>query len=167
MIKFASFDGIITAAEKFHTAVRERNFGCYIILTIEKNTDGTKNTVTFIVEPTTYFVDFVTVGVGDSITGFYDASAPVPLIYPPRYRALVISENLPGRSVKADYFNGDLVSRDGMLKLNISPDTKVLLRNNQTFTGNPAGRNLVVVYGFTTRSIPAQTTPEQVIVLCE
>jgi hypothetical protein len=65
-----------------------------------------------------------------------------------------------------DYFNSDLVSSDGRIKLNIFPNTPTLLENGQLFTGNPLERNLIVVYGATTRSIPAQTTPYYIIVMC-
>jgi hypothetical protein len=69
-------------------------------------------------------------------------------------------------NVKLDYFDSQLVSGDGTLKLNISPLTQIILDNGQAFTGNPLNRNLTVVYGPTTRSIPAQTTPYKIIVMC-
>lgn len=37
---------------------------------------------------------------------------------------------------------------------------------NQTFTLNPVNRNLLVVFGPTTMSIPVQTTPYKIIVMC-
>ena len=70
------------------------------------------------------------------------------------------------QNVKVDYFNNQLVSADGQLKLNIAPNTPTLLTNGQPFSKNPANRNLIVIYGPTTRSIPAQTTPYQIIVWC-
>lgn len=48
----------------------------------------------------------------------------------------------------------------------ISPSTLIVLENGQVFTGNPANRDLIIVYGPTTRSIPAQTTPYKIIVMC-
>ncbi len=111
-------------------------------------------------------VDHFMAVVGDRITGFYDANAPVPLIYPPQYRAIVMAKDNPYQNVKVDYFNSQLVSSDGMLKLNISPNTLILLENGQAFTGNLSNRNLIVVYGATTRSTPAQTTPYKIIVMC-
>jgi len=119
-----------------------------------------------VVEPGTYFVDHEVVSIGDSVTGFYDANAPVPLIFPPQYRAIVMAKNTPTHNVTVDFFNRQLVSSDGNLKLNISLDTQILLENGQLFNRNPANRNLIVVYGATTRSIPAQTTPSQIIVMC-
>ena len=104
--------------------------------------------------------------VGDEVTGYYDGDAPVPLIYPPQYHALVMVKEHPYQNVKVDYFDEQLVSRDGKLKLNLSSYTSIVLRNGQVFTRNPANRNLIVIYGPTTRSIPAQTIPFQIVVWC-
>ena len=56
--------------------------------------------------------------VGAKITGFYDASKPA-MIYPPQYPVEVIAVNQDD-NIKLDVFDQDLVSADGMLKLNIS-----------------------------------------------
>ena len=106
------------------------------------------------------------VSVGDQVTGFYDADVPVPFIFPPQYAAIVMAKNAPGHNVKVDFFNRQYLSSDGDLRLNISPDTQILLENGQIFNRNPANRYLIVVYGMTTRSLPAQTTPSQIIVMC-
>lgn len=107
------------------------------------------------------------------MTGFYDADAPVPLIYPPQYRAIVMAKahtdrfvSVRDRFVSVSFFNSQLLSSDGNLKLNLSRQTEIVLENGQDFNGNPANRDLIVIYGATTRSIPAQTTPYKVIVLC-
>ena len=78
----------------------------------------------------------------------------------------MIAPSLRYSFVKVDYFNKDLVSGNGQLKLNIGPRTHVLLPNNQIFLGNLGNQDLVVIYGPSTKSIPAQTTPIEVIVLC-
>ena len=100
------------------------------------------------------------------VTGFYDANAPVPMIFPPQFRAIVMARDTQYQNVKVDYFNNQLVSSDNNLKLNIAPWTQIVLENGQAFTRNPANRNLIVVYGATTKSIPAQTTPYKIIVMC-
>lgn len=128
--------------------------------------DGTGRQVNFVIDPRTYFVDQAMVGIGDLVTGYFDADAPVPMIYPPQYRALVMVKETQGQNVKVDFFNSQLISSDGMLKLNLSPGTAILLENGQRFTKSPANRNLIVVYGPSTFSIPAQTTPYRIIVLC-
>lgn len=61
--------------------------------------------------------------------------------------------------MKVAYFNEQLISSDGMLQLNLSPYTQMFLTNGQRFTRNPANRDLIVIYGPTTKSIPAQTCP--------
>ncbi len=159
---FQSFSGVIASIDNFATGSGGSD-GCYQLMSVADREGGVVN---FVVAPSTYFVDQVTVAVGDAVTGFYDANAPTPLIYPPQLRALVMAEETPGRNVKVDFFNSQLLSSDGSLRLNIAPWTRILLENNQRFYGSPANRYLIVVYGPTTRSIPAQTTPEQVIVMC-
>jgi len=159
---FKSFSGTITMIDDFLAGTEERK-ECYKLMSVENKDESIVN---FVVSPATYFVDHVTVSLGDRVTGFYDANAPVPLIYPPQLRAIVMAKDTVLQNVKVSYFNSELISSDGTLKLNISPYTKIVLRNDQSFTGNPANRNLIVVYGATTRSIPAQTTPYKIIVIC-
>jgi hypothetical protein len=162
MAIFKSFSGIITAIEVFETGEAGHE-GCYKMMSVQ-NKDG--GIVNFIVTPLTYFVDHVMMRVGDMATGFYDASAPALMIFPPQFETIVMTQVLPGRNVKVDYFDKELISSDGMLRLNISPQTQIMLENDQQFTGSPANRHLIVIYGATTRSIPAQTRPEQIVVMC-
>ena len=103
---------------------------------------------------------------GDFITGYYNGNAPAILIYPPQFPALIIVKYQEHQNVKVDFFNSRLVSSDNMLRLNIGPNTLIMLKNGQAFRGNVANRNLIVVYGASTRSIPAITTPERIIVWC-
>ncbi|HEX9026874.1 MAG TPA: hypothetical protein VF839_10505, partial [Clostridium sp.] len=70
------------------------------------------------------------------------------------------------QNVTVDYFNNELISSDGNLKLNTDQSTEIILTNDQLFNRYPGNRNLIVVYGPTTKSIPAQTTPYKIIVLC-
>lgn len=163
MENFKSFHGTITMINDFWTNASGEGLGCYKLMSVE---DEQGNLVNFVVAPSTYFLDHVTVSVGDRVTGFYDGNAPVPLIYPPQYRAIVMAIDNPYQNVKVDFFNNQLVSSDNMLKLNIGPHTQILLENDQLFNRNPGNRNLIVVYGPTTRSIPAQTTPYKIIVMC-
>jgi len=162
MIKFQPFNGVVTMIDDFSIG-QNNEMGCYKLLSVD---DGYGATVNFVVAPTTYFVDHVMVAVGDRVTGFYDANAPVPLIYPPQLRALVMVRDTTHQNVKVDHFNRQLESSDGTLRLNIAPHTRILLENGQAFSGSIGNRNLIVVYGATTRSIPAQTTPSKIIVMC-
>lgn len=162
MTPFGFISGIIIKIDNFSSGTVE-SFGCYKLITVLKKDGSITN---FVITPTTYFVDNITMAVGDPVIGFYDINAPVPLIFPPQFTAIVMSKLVLGQNVKVDYFNEQLISSDGNLKLNIAPYTKIILENNQVFTENPANHNLIVIYGPTTRSIPAQTTPYKIIVMC-
>lgn len=163
MVNFQAVSGRVTAITDFMMGPNDMMTGCYKLFTVEGRNGSIVN---FVVEPSTYFVDHVLVKVGDQVTGFYDADLPVPFIYPPQYRAVVMAKNQVGQFFEVDYFDNRLVNSKGTLKLNLSRQTKVVLENGQAFTRNPGNRELIVVYSATTRSIPAQTTPSQVIVMC-
>lgn len=161
MVNFKSFSGMITGISEFNTG--QGNNGCYQLFSVQ-NRSG--EMVNFVISPATYVLDQVMLSVGDMVTGYYDGDAPVPLIFPPQYRALIMIRNNPALNVKVDFFNNQLISSDGQLRLNLSPLTQIVLPNGQAFTNSVANRNLIVLYGPTTRSIPAQTTPYKIIVWC-
>ncbi|MEA5084626.1 MAG: hypothetical protein VB018_10840 [Lachnospiraceae bacterium] len=161
-MNFYSFSGTVTSISDFMTSSDDYE-GCYKIMSVD-DTQG--RLVNFVIAPTTYFVKQEMVLVGDRVTGYYDGDAPVPLIYPPQYRALIVVKNSSSGNFKVDYFDCNLVSSDGKLKLNISNKTKITLINGQAFSKSPANRNLIVVYSASTRSIPALTTPSEIIVWC-
>ncbi|PLR98663.1 hypothetical protein [Bacillus sp. T33-2] len=163
MTNFYSFHGTVTMISDLFTGQNGEGEGCYKLISLE---NGLGAIVNFVVSPTTYFVDQVMVTVGDRVTGYYDGDAPALLIYPPQYQAIVMVKDSRNQNVKVDYFNSQLVSSDGRLQLNISPFTQLLLTNGQSFSRNPANRDLIVIYGPATKSIPAQTTPYRIIVLC-
>ena len=143
--KFGSVTG--TIVDMMPTRVGNRRAeGCTIFVTIE-DMDG--NTVNFLMSPATYVVD-----------------APMPLIYPPQYNAVVAAVNRNGQMINVDYYNTALVNQEQTLQLNMDASVDVRTTNNQYFQGNPANHNLVVIYDNSTRSIPAQTTPIKVVVLC-
>ncbi|WP_428911779.1 hypothetical protein [Niallia sp. Krafla_26] len=163
MTNFYSFRGTVTMISDFFSGQNGEGEGCYQLITVE---NGSGAIVNFVASPTTYIVNHEMVSVGDLVTGYYDGDKPTILIYPPQYQALVIVRENQNQNVKVDFFNGQLVSSDGQLRLNLSPYTRTVLTNGQLFTRNPANRDLIVIYGPTTQSIPAQTTPYQIIVLC-
>ncbi|MFR3386338.1 MAG: hypothetical protein ACLTST_07895 [Lachnospiraceae bacterium] len=55
-----------------------------------RNSDGITN---FIVDSDTYVIGAFRLRPGMTITAFYDGAAPIPLIYPPQYRAVFIGRN--------------------------------------------------------------------------
>lgn len=119
------------------------------------------------ITPATYIVNNLRLTRGMSVIAFYDADAPAPLIFPPQFQALVIAQRSPTETVTLMYFDENLVSRDNALKLNIGPNTLVTTANGQTFSCSPGNQWLLVYYSVMTRSIPPQTTPRRVIVMCE
>jgi len=163
MVNFKSFRGVITQISDFPVGQNGDRDGCYKMMSVE---DGVGGVVNFVISPSTYFVNHEVVRAGEWVTGYYDGDAPVPMIYPPQYRALIVVKEGNFQNVKVDFFNQQLVSSDGQLQLNLSPSTVMSLKNGQPFTKSPANRNLIVMYGPTTRSIPAQTTPYEIVVWC-
>ena len=163
MENFIPFSGILTTIQDFLVDASGQGLGCYKLMTVV-NSNG--DLVNFVVSPDTYFVDLQMVNMGDRVTGFYDANAPAPLIYPPQYNAIVMVKDSPYYFVKVDFFDNQLISSDNMLQLRIAPFTQIILQNGQDFNRVPVNNNLIVMYGATTKSIPAQTVPYKIIVMC-
>lgn len=135
---------------------------CRQMITIQ-NADGIHN---FIISPDTYVVDMVKMRVGMTVTAFYDANLPIPLIYPPQYQAAVVGRSHVNETMLISYFDENLLAQDESLRLNISRATEVITSNGQEYVC-PIGDNvLIVYYAVTTKSIPPQTTPRKIIVMC-
>ena len=103
---------------------------------------------------------------GMRIAAFYDSTLPVPLIFPPKYQAVMITVLGRNEQIALNYFDGNLIAADNSLQLNVGRNTVVRTINGQMFTCSLGDRMLLVYYSATTRSIPPQTTPEKIIVLC-
>ncbi len=161
--RFESVTGTIVDMVPTRIGNRRAN-GCMIFVTLE---DMEGNTVNFVMTPSTFVVDFETLSVGMSCTFWYAADAPAPLIYPPQYNAVAAAQTRNGQFVDVGFYNMSLVNESQTLQLNMDASVDVRTTNNQYFQGSPANHNLVVVYGSSTRSIPAQTTPMKVYVLCD
>ncbi|SMB87842.1 Copper amine oxidase N-terminal domain-containing protein [Desulfonispora thiosulfatigenes DSM 11270] len=153
---YGSFTGTVKAVEDFEAIKGAK------IVAVESQTGGPAN---FIIKEDTYIVDNFDLNVGVEVTGFYDANAPMIMIYPPQYNVEVLAEQELGQFVKVDLFDQNLVSSDNQLKLNISEKTEVVTKDGKPYPGTLADKKLAVVYDVTTRSIPAQTNPIKVIVL--
>lgn len=122
--------------------------------------------VNIVISKDTYVVDCTRLRAGMRIHAFYDSNAPVPLIFPPQYRAEVVSVATSGEQVTITHFGRDLVASNGSLKLNLDNRTVIVTQNGQRYDCNPGGNTLMVFYRTTTRSIPPQTTPRKIIVFC-
>ena len=79
---------------------------------------------------------------------------------------MVPKQLLRGQFVTVGHFNDSLINEEQTLQIHMDGRVRVLTINNQRFLGNPGGHDLVVFYERSTRSIPAQTTPDKVVVLC-
>ncbi|RXJ00744.1 copper amine oxidase N-terminal domain-containing protein [Anaerobacillus alkaliphilus] len=124
-----------------------------------------KQIANIIISKDTYLLGENPLEVGTVITGFYDAHAPMLMIYPPQYNTEVVVVGELGDNIKVDLFDQNLVSADFFLKLNVSEETEIISQNGENFEGDVSNRHLAVLYGITTRSIPAQTSPSKIIVL--
>lgn len=160
---FASVMGTLADLQPMRLGNRRAD-GCMLLATVE-DTEG--NITNFVISPTTFVVDFEPFTVGEEVVFFYRTDAPAPLIYPPQFSAAVAAKNLQDRMIDVSFYNASLTNAEQTLRLNLDRSVEVRTTNNQFFQGSPANRNLVVLYSISTRSIPAQTTPERVIVLCE
>lgn len=125
------------------------------------------NIVNVVVSGDTTLIDNVRLRPGMRIAAFYDTNLPTPAVYPPQYRAELITTLRRGQQVLLDYFDDELTSADGSLKLNIGPMTNVMTLNGQQYTCSPENTELLVYYTASTFSMPAQTTPQKVIVMCQ
>lgn len=159
---FASVRGTIVELVPSRLGDR-RTDPCTIFATVE---DADGNIVTFVITPSTFVVDYTTLSVGMRCTFWHRTDVPVPLIYPPQYNAVVAAQDRNERFVDVSFYNSSLINEEQTLRLNIDGSVDIRTPNNQFYQGNPANNELVVIYTTSTRSIPAQTTPRRIVVLC-
>ena len=156
---FNSFTGTVKEITDFE-GVKGSKF------VLVENQDGQQ--ANLVISNSTYVVNNEKFDIGSVITGFYDANAPMLMIYPPQYNIEVVNvASSKGQCIKVDRFDKDLVSSDNMLKLNISKETEIISQDGKAFEGELSNRNLLVLYGISTKSIPAQTNPDKIVVLSE
>ncbi len=122
--------------------------------------------VNFMITSETRIIDNRQLRSGLRVAAFYDASLPVPLIFPPQYRAQIITVLGRDEQVMINEFNRNLVAADNSLQLNIARNTSIETINGQNTSCSLGNQTLLVYYTTTTRSIPPQTTPRRVIILC-
>ncbi len=125
-----------------------------------------KGIVNFIIGPETYVIDNRPLRAGLRVAAYYDASLLVPLIFPPQYRAQIVAVLTRDEQIMLNEFDRNLTARDGSLQLNLARNTNIETLNGQRVTCNPGNQTLLVFYSATTRSIPPQTTPRRIVVLC-
>lgn len=122
--------------------------------------------VNFVLSPETTVIDSIPLRTGMYVAAFYDVNAPMPLIFPPRYQAVIMTRLERGESVMLSRFDDNLTSFQNTLQLTPGRGTRIMTVNGQRYTCDLSNRDLLVYYSNTTRSIPPQTTPRRIVVLC-
>lgn len=106
---------------------------------------------------------------GSKITVFIGSYEPTPLILPVQYTAnvIIINGDKEG-NVNADTYLADeegYTNAANTLKIAAADDTKIVDKDEKEYKGDLDKNDLIVFYGVSTKSIPAQTTPTKVVVL--
>lgn len=138
------------------------NYGCSMTITIQSYYQGP---TLFTLSGDTYVVDNALLQPGDRVTFFYNANAPTPLIYPPKYKAVVAAKS----NIYQYYlgqFDNDFMSLDRTLQMNGNVPIRFILPNGQNFPGAIVGKTVLVEYSSASKSIPALINPNRVIVFC-
>ncbi|SHH67806.1 Copper amine oxidase N-terminal domain-containing protein [Anaerosphaera aminiphila DSM 21120] len=110
-------------------------------------------------------VDEITVG--NKISVAYPSLTPMAMSNPPMLspKLIVVQSETP-LNIKIDKFDNSLISSDNMLKLNISDNVKTIdVSGEKVSIEDNYNKIAAVLYGVSTRSIPAQTNPDMIIVL--
>ena len=134
------------------------------------------NPATLVVSDTTCYPFESKLKVGDVVTGYYLADAPMILIWPPQYTTAVLVAGMPENcNVNVDRFyawedstEDYLLARGEQFAFQIGEKTEIVLANGDDFSnGEIEGRRLVVIYEVSTKSIPELATAIKVITLYE
>lgn len=126
--------------------------------------------VIFVNDETKDFVDMDSIEEGMDVTLYSHKSTPILESYPPQQGAdvLVVRENEEPTNAEVFKFDEDLLSTDKVLK--IHPDDETIIvdtKGNSLDVEDVKNRDAIVFYSIATLSLPAQTTPEKIIVLDE
>ena len=108
---------------------------------------------------------------GSKITVFTGSYEPTPLILPVQYTAnvIIINGDKEG-NVNVDTYLADeegYTNAANNLNIAAADDTKIVDKDEKEYKGDINKNDLIVFYDVSTKSIPAQTTPTQVVVLGE
>lgn len=112
---------------------------------------------------------------GSTITAYADSYEPNPLILPVEYTAkvIVINGDQEGNTNVDTYFAEDGTEEDwytnaaNTLTITADENTKVVDKKDEEYVGDINKKDLIVFYGPSTKSVPAQTTATKIVVLGE
>lgn len=122
--------------EKIEGVIQSINRGdscCSMMLSLISNS----NIVNVVVSGDTTIIDNVRLRAGLRVAVFYDANLPTPAVYPPQYRAEIITSLRRGQQAVLGYFDENLTSEDNSLQLNIGPMTNIVTLNGQPYICSP------------------------------
>lgn len=104
---------------------------------------------------------------GMEFTAYVNKNKPMILIYPPQYTPeVVVVQTKEMGTAEVGVFDQDFVNKTNSLKLNIVEVTEITnLVGDVLKQEDIVGKEVIVFYDITTRSIPAQTTPFKILVL--
>ena len=150
--------------------------GKYFSILVENDLENALNSIVLHIsedvmllsDKTKDFIDKDALKKGMKISAYYHKDTAMAMSMPPQLGpdAIVVRENDNPVAIKVDKFNKELVSIDNMLKLFPSDDTIIIdEQGNKVEKENLAGKDLMVFYTISTKSIPAQTTPEKIVVV--
>ena len=130
----------------------------------------------FVINPDTVWASYwepntTAVNVGDRVTGFYNTSAPMIMIYPPQYNIeiMIVDDPERGMEVTVDRLSETLHTSDGKIQIKIGEHIQVLTQDGEMFRDESgfAGRLVIVFHNPVDDSIPAQALAWKIIVLYE
>jgi len=105
---------------------------------------------------------------GATVGAYYDKNKPMILIYPATVtpEMVIVNDEEVFGEVKVSQFDKEFLSLDGELKLNIGEDTPLFNQQGKAIELKELnGKELMVFYSITTRSLPPQTPPTKIIAL--
>lgn len=106
---------------------------------------------------------------GMDITAIIAKDSPMTMSIPPQTPGAVsFAVKEEGGTAVVGVFNEELVNEANTLKLNLAETTRIVDLNGKELAADTVkGSECLVLYTVSTRSIPAQTTPQAVVVLNE
>jgi hypothetical protein len=105
---------------------------------------------------------------GTSVTAYYRRDTIMTMIYPPNITpsVIVVNSSEKASSIEVSKFDDNLLNSEALLKLNVSDKTTIMYKDGiKAEKADLANKDLVVFYNFMTKSLPAQTTPEKIIII--
>lgn len=147
-----------------------------------QNKDDQNNTVNLKITDDTVVYDNLgnkkalsDLGEGSTITVYTGSYEPTPLILPVEYTAnvIIINGDQEGNTNVDTYFAEEGTEEDwytnaaNNLTITADENTKVVDKNDEEYVGDFNKKDLIVFYGPSTKSVPAQTTATKVVVLGE